>query len=337
MASKDGMRKRGANQSGDASRNDGGGAASAAADAEEAAKRSSADTAAQQSNAISSFFSKVGSLFGRLFRSLGGSSVREVPPTSAETLTALEFLTGKAGTKYNGDSVDHESMLKELWDLLMPSTDFERISKANWESIGFQGKDPATDFRGQGLLGLHNLLYLAQNYTEQSRTMLEKEHGGFPLALASINISAFLTQLVKKNGGLIGNPLFVDEGLDVFRVTSIFSEFFSLIFLDFESQYSKEVASYLGNGGNPAFVIMQFNPIREKFFKELEAKVGTASFDENFIAQAKERSKEAVAKRAVDTEEPTNASRGGLHLGSADAASKGAANAKGGTVEGNLI
>lgn len=79
--------------------------------------------------------------------------MREVPPTSAETLTALEFLTGKAGTKYNGDSVDHESMLKELWDLLMPSTDFERISKANWESIGFQGKDPATDFRGQGLLG----------------------------------------------------------------------------------------------------------------------------------------------------------------------------------------
>ena len=38
-------------------------------------------------------------------------------------------------------------------------------------------------------------------FTEQSRTMLQKEHGGFPLALASINISAFLTQLVQKNGG----------------------------------------------------------------------------------------------------------------------------------------
>ena len=56
-----------------------------------------------------------------------------------------------------------------------------------------------------GLLGLHNLLYLTQNYTEQTRAMLQKEHSsGFPLALAAINISAFLTQLLQKNAGLIG-------------------------------------------------------------------------------------------------------------------------------------
>jgi hypothetical protein len=29
----------------------------------------------------------------------------------------------------------------------------ERISK-DWQDIGFQGKDPATDFRGTGYLGL---------------------------------------------------------------------------------------------------------------------------------------------------------------------------------------
>jgi len=307
------------------------GGAAAASDAEEASKRTTADEAAQQGNAISNFFSKVVSMFGRLFRS--GPPVREAPPTSAESLTALDLLSGKAGTKYSSDCADHESMLKEVWELLMPDTAFERISKANWESVGFQGKDPATDFRGQGLLGLHNLLYLAQNYTEQTRGMLQKEHaGGFPLALAAINISAFLTQLLRKNGGLIGNPLFANDSSSVFRVTSIFNELFSLIFLDFEADYSASVAKYLATGGNPAFIIMQFNPIRESYFKALEAKVGTAPFDEDFIAQAKERSQLAVEKRAVDTEEPAG-SKAIMHLGSVDAASQGAANAKGGTVE----
>lgn len=309
--------------------------AAAASDTAEESKRASANAAAQQTqpgNAISNFFSRVASLFGRLFRS--GPPVREAPPTAAETLTALDLLKGKAGTKYNSECADHESMLKEVWELLMPDTAFERISKANWESIGFQGKDPATDFRGQGLLGLHNLLYLTQNYTEQTRAMLQKEHSsGFPLALAAINISAFLTQLLQKNAGLIGNPLFEGDSTAVFRVTSIFNELFSLIFLDFEQEYSASVSAYLANGGNPAFIIMQFNPIRETFFKTLEAKVGTAPFDEMFIAQAKERSQLAVEKRAVDTEEPVSTGRGGLHLGSADAASKGAANAQRGTVE----
>ena len=73
--------------------------------------------------------------------------------------------------------------------------------------------------------------------------------------------------------------------------------------------------TFQANGGNPAFIIMQFNPIRETFFKTLEAKVGTAPFDEMFIAQAKERSQLAVEKRAVDTEEPVTTLRA-LHDGS---------------------
>jgi hypothetical protein len=50
-----------------------------------------------------------------------------------------------------------------------------------------------------------------------------------------------------------------------------------------------------------AFVIMQFNPIREKFFKDLEAKVGTPAFDAEFVSRAKAESEAATPKRAVDT------------------------------------
>lgn len=46
----------------------------------------------------------------------------------------------------------------QLWKELRPDTPLNgRISK-QWCEIGFQGSDPKTDFRGMGLLGLHNLL-----------------------------------------------------------------------------------------------------------------------------------------------------------------------------------
>lgn len=47
----------------------------------------------------------------------------------------------------------------QLWKELRPDTPLNgRISK-QWCEIGFQGSDPKTDFRGMGLLGLHNLLW----------------------------------------------------------------------------------------------------------------------------------------------------------------------------------
>ena len=46
----------------------------------------------------------------------------------------------------------------KLWRLLSPDTVLQsRVSK-QWADIGFQGDDPATDFRGMGLLSLHNLM-----------------------------------------------------------------------------------------------------------------------------------------------------------------------------------
>ncbi|XP_020339899.1 ELMO domain-containing protein 1-like [Oncorhynchus kisutch] len=53
--------------------------------------------------------------------------------------------------------------LHNLWKTLRPDSSLTgRISKQRCE-IGFQGNDPKTDFRGMGLLGLHNLLYFAEH------------------------------------------------------------------------------------------------------------------------------------------------------------------------------
>ncbi|XP_064206915.1 ELMO domain-containing protein 1-like isoform X1 [Anguilla rostrata] len=64
---------------------------------------------------------------------------------------------------YDCENAEHEEMLLKLWKALQPETPLTgRISK-QWCEIGFQGSDPKTDFRGMGLLGLHNLLYFAEH------------------------------------------------------------------------------------------------------------------------------------------------------------------------------
>ncbi|GAA6102919.1 ELMO domain-containing protein 1 isoform X1 [Tachysurus ichikawai] len=64
---------------------------------------------------------------------------------------------------YDCENPDHEEMLMKLWKTLRPDSVLTgRISK-QWCEIGFQGSDPKTDFRGMGLLGLHNLLYFAEH------------------------------------------------------------------------------------------------------------------------------------------------------------------------------
>ncbi|XP_016088782.1 ELMO domain-containing protein 1-like isoform X5 [Sinocyclocheilus grahami] len=64
---------------------------------------------------------------------------------------------------YDCENPAHEEMLVKLWKELRPDSPLSgRISK-QWCEIGFQGNDPKTDFRGMGLLGLHNLLYFAEH------------------------------------------------------------------------------------------------------------------------------------------------------------------------------
>jgi len=240
------------------------------------------------------------SRLSRWLKGRGATQAQVVDPTGS-TQAALDILEAKRASSFDPTREEHEDMLKELWALLQPDVPFERNSK-NWSDIGFQGKDPVTDFRGQGLLGLHNLLHFCQEHTDQARDMLLRPHGGFPLALAAINISAFLTGMVNKHAGLIGNALF-EQTTSSFEILGVFNELFCLVFLHFEEAYSAAITKYLSTGGNPAFTIMQFNPIREKFMADLELQVAEGKFDEVFVDTAKTRSQELVPKTKADMEE----------------------------------
>ncbi|KAF9899268.1 ELMO domain-containing protein 1, partial [Lobosporangium transversale] len=54
----------------------------------------------------------------------------------------------RAHTKYDSTNPAHERKLMLLWELLRPQEKLDGRYTKQWSEIGFQGKDPATDFRG---------------------------------------------------------------------------------------------------------------------------------------------------------------------------------------------
>ena len=61
---------------------------------------------------------------------------------------ALERLLALKCTAFNGGDDGHETLLEELWDTYIPGT--PRVGgriTTEWGALGFQGKDPASDFR----------------------------------------------------------------------------------------------------------------------------------------------------------------------------------------------
>ena len=59
---------------------------------------------------------------------------------------------------FSGDNKEHDNMLEKIWIGVKGENDRleTRITK-RWTEIGFQGSNPATDFRGMGILALEGL------------------------------------------------------------------------------------------------------------------------------------------------------------------------------------
>eukprot|EP00126_Sphaerothecum_destruens_P004354 Sdes_comp18133_c0_seq2m7603 len=101
--------------------------------------------------------------------------------------------------KYDEKNEGHEGQLMLLWSLLQPHQELSHRISHQWESIGFQGNNPATDFRGMGLLGLNNLLYFASNYNDIALSILSvASHPvrGYSFAIVGINLTAMLVEML---------------------------------------------------------------------------------------------------------------------------------------------
>ncbi|PHU04849.1 hypothetical protein BC332_25671 [Capsicum chinense] len=60
--------------------------------------------------------------------------------------------------------LDLKEALKALWKVAFPEEKLYGLISEQWKEMGWQGKDPSTDFRGGGFISLENLLYFARNF-----------------------------------------------------------------------------------------------------------------------------------------------------------------------------
>eukprot|EP00026_Physarum_polycephalum_P003210 Phypoly_transcript_03220.p1 GENE.Phypoly_transcript_03220~~Phypoly_transcript_03220.p1 ORF type:complete len:700 (+),score=127.66 Phypoly_transcript_03220:236-2335(+) len=104
---------------------------------------------------------------------------------------------------YDKTNSDHEATLMRLWTATYPDTKLESRVSEQWKSLGFQGTDPATDFRGMGLLGLEQLVYFAEKHNDIFRKIVNgqiaRKEREYPVAVAGINITQKLYDILKIN------------------------------------------------------------------------------------------------------------------------------------------
>lgn len=101
---------------------------------------------------------------------------------------------------FNEETKEHEMMLMKLWNLLKPNEELKERYTSQWGEIGFQGKNPATDFRGMGILSLKNLIYFLESKPEEAARLFNLSlhpRFGYPFAVAGINITGLSFELLR--------------------------------------------------------------------------------------------------------------------------------------------
>lgn len=94
---------------------------------------------------------------------------------------------------FSPEDGSHKALLDRLWRAI-----FAEHTSENWRWMGFQGTNPASDFRGMGLLSLYLMTYLAESRPEYCRTICEASRLStasereYPWATAGINICAMI-------------------------------------------------------------------------------------------------------------------------------------------------
>jgi len=197
------------------------------------------------------------------------------PQPSKQALDVLDYLKHTASIPYDTSNIEHESILQDTWNLLMPYTPLPDRITSMWGAIGFQGRDPATDFRGTGELGLRVLHHFAKQHNFEAKRILRQSHellpvdAVYPFACAIINLTDTLLKLAVAHPGTIGE-LLTFSGASNFQTldealfyscdkTFLFGEMLSCIFIQFHEYYISQKPQN----------ILAFNSICSQFFSQV--------------------------------------------------------------------
>nr|GMD62479.1 ELMO domain-containing protein A-like isoform X1 [Ipomoea batatas] len=113
----------------------------------------------------------------------------------------LQRLQSRMDISYDRTIPEHQSALRALWNAAFPEEELRDLISEQWKEMGWQGKDPSTDFRGGGFISLENLLYFAKNFPNSFQDLLQKREGDrsmweYPFAVAGVNITFMLIQML---------------------------------------------------------------------------------------------------------------------------------------------
>ncbi|CAA0842451.1 ELMO/CED-12 family protein [Striga hermonthica] len=113
----------------------------------------------------------------------------------------LEKLQNRLDVAYDSSIPEHQEALRSLWHAAFPGEELHGLISEQWKEMGWQGKDPSTDFRGGGFISLENLLYFARNFPKSFQVLLRKQEGTralweYPFAVGGVNITFMLIQML---------------------------------------------------------------------------------------------------------------------------------------------
>lgn len=165
-------------------------------------------------------------------------------------------------TPYDEENKEHETLLEKFWLSVMEEPISERYSK-DWGDIGFQGTNPATDFRGMGILSLKNLIFLMENYKDIGLKIygLSKHPDyWFPFAVAGINMTSVSFELLRDSS--LKGYFYNQEDLPDYSLVT-YQKVFVEIFYEFIMYWINSEPSS----------IMLFNQVKDEFKEKVRSQL----------------------------------------------------------------
>ena len=165
-------------------------------------------------------------------------------------------------TPYDEENKEHETLLEKFWLSIMEEPISERYSK-DWGDIGFQGTNPATDFRGMGILSLKNLIFLMENYKDIGLKIygLSKHPDyWFPFAVAGINMTSVSFELLRDNS--LKGYFYNQEDLPDYSLVT-YQKLFVEIFHEFIMYWINSEPSS----------VMLFNQVKDEFKEKVRSRL----------------------------------------------------------------
>lgn len=101
---------------------------------------------------------------------------------------------------FSFDNYEDSQKLMDIWSRLKGGEEkLDSNVTSRWTEIGFQGKDPSTDFRGMGMLAVANLHYFTTECEETATQVYSRSlHPKFwyPFAIVGINITSWIYHML---------------------------------------------------------------------------------------------------------------------------------------------